>query len=325
MQKLPTVIDSNTPDLLPVGSQVVLKNDAVFVDEDGVTTIPAGSVGAITGNLPHPYNTFGGVAVLFPNGIEIATVRSELSSWRRQGARALEAAVGQTFTTTGIEEAGLLLFSVIVGSRAFGLHTIESDIDEKGVFQYPADVYHGLLEPERTAQRKDEVGETEYIELRHFLTLALKANPTILEVMWSPHFINDPSDLGEQLRANRHRFLSRTIFQTYNGYAMSQFHKLNHDLAATGKVKGKHAMHLMRMLVSGIHACRTGEILVDVGEYRDRLMSIRREEEPWERTNEWRMQLHHEFERAMETTKLPVEPDYAWANNFLVMARRELR
>ena len=38
--------------------------------------------------------------------------------------------------------------------------------------------------------------------------------------------------------------------------------------------------------------------------------------------NEWRLTLHREFDRALETTSLPERPDYEGANAFLVWARR---
>ena len=47
-------------------------------------------------------------------------------------------------------------------------------------------------------------------------------------------------------------FLSRLIYQTYNGYVMSQFRKIEQDLRAKGAIKWKHAMHLVRLLLSGV-------------------------------------------------------------------------
>ena len=43
---------------------------------------------------------------------------------------------------------------------------------------------------------------------------------------------------------------------------------------------------------------------------------------PWEEVEEWRLQLHQEFDEALEQTKLPERPDYERANAFLVKARR---
>jgi hypothetical protein len=41
-----------------------------------------------------------------------------------------------------------------------------------------------------------------------------------------------------------------------------------------GEFKPKHAMHLLRLLFSGIHALRAGEIRVDVAEHREELLAV---------------------------------------------------
>ena len=43
-------------------------------------------------------------------------------------------------------------------------------------------------------------------------------------------------------------FLSRLVYQTYNGYVMSQFKKMQADIRNQGQVKWKHVMHLLRLL-----------------------------------------------------------------------------
>jgi hypothetical protein len=63
---------------------------------------------------------------------------------------------------------------------------------------------------------------------------------------------------------------------------------------------------------------------VHVGEFRDRLLSVKRGEMAWAEVNEWRLALHKEFDRALETTALPDRPDYEGANTFLVNARRTM-
>ena len=45
---------------------------------------------------------------------------------------------------------------------------------------------------------------------------------------------------------------------------------------------------------------------------------------PREEVNAWRLSLHREFDAAYETTSLPARPDYAWANDYLVRARRSM-
>src|SRR5205823_6312157 len=122
----------------------------------------------------------------------------------------------------------------------------------------------------------DDAAET-YWELQKFIVMALKANPNILECLHTP-LVEFASPLAKELLAERKRFLSKIIYQTYNGYVMSQFRKLEQDLRARGEIKWKHAMHLMRLLLSGINALRDCELRVRLDEHRDTLLAIKRGE-----------------------------------------------
>jgi uncharacterized protein len=82
-------------------------------------------------------------------------------------------------------------------------------------------------------------------------------------------------------------------------------------------------MHLMRLLLSGISALREGDLRLRLDEERDTLLTIKRGERPWPDVNAWRLRLHNEFDVAFAATKLPERPDYNWANEFLLKARRQ--
>ena len=126
----------------------------------------------------------------------------------------------------------------------------------------------------------------------------------------------------QELLDLREIFLTRIVYQTYNGYVMSQFKKMQTDIKNQGKVKWKHVMHLIRLLISGVTLLREGYVVVDVGPHREQLLAIKRGEVPWDETEKWRKSLHKEFEQALEQTRLPARPDYETANNYLIKARR---
>jgi hypothetical protein len=166
-----------------------------------------------------------------------------------------------------------------------------------------------------------EETQEQYWELQRFLVLALKANPNVLECLYTP-LVEKITPLGEELLAMRSSFLSRLVFQTYNGYVASQFKKMQADIRNQGQVKWKHVMHLIRLLISGIRVLRDGFVPVRMDEYRDRLLAVRRGEVAWEETEKWRLSLHHEFDEAVQQTSLPERPDYERANALLLKARR---
>jgi uncharacterized protein len=213
----------------------------------------------------------------------------------------------------------------IVGSQAFGLTDGDSDVDRRGIYLPPAELHWSLygvpeqINPHRTGPGADNA-ET-YWELQKFLIMALKANPNILECLHTP-LVEYKTTLAEELLANRQRFLSKLIYQTYNGYVMSQFKKLEQDLRARGEIRWKHAMHLIRLLFSGITTLEEGQLRIRLDEHREELLHIKRGEKAWGDVNEWRLRLHQQFDKAFASTQLPERPDYNWANEFLLKARR---
>ena len=212
-----------------------------------------------------------------------------------------------------------IIYRCVIGSQAFGLSDEASDVDRRGVFLPPADLHWSLYGVPEQIENNDT--QEAYWELQKFLVLALKANPNVLECLYTP-IVEHATDLAGEMLALRDRFLSRLVYQTYNGYVMSQFKKLQADIRNRGEVKWKHVMHLIRLLLAGITALRDRTVPVRVEEHRQRLLAIKSGSIPWEQVEEWRLALHREFDQAYATTKLPERPDYEAANALLIKARR---
>jgi predicted nucleotidyltransferase len=299
--------------IIPVGTQVVVRR--AVATGAGVPTCPAGAVGRVTAaptDRTHAYR------VLLPDGAEVSLRREELTIRKQHQAGEMGDA-GSVLRDYDLFEH--VVFRCVVGSRAYGLSGHASDVDVRGVYLPPAELHWSLYGvPEQL-----ESAETEevYWELQKFVVLALKANPNILECLYTP-LVEHAAPVMEELLAERHRFLSRVVYQTYNGYVMSQFRRLEADFRATGAPRWKHAMHLIRLLISGVAILREGHVPVEVGEHRERLLSIKRAEAPWDEVDAWRLSLHRDFDAAYASTRLPERPDYAWANDFLVRARRSV-
>ena len=199
------------------------------------------------------------------------------------------------------------------------METEASDTDLRGVYLPPAELHWSLFGVPEALE--NEATQECYWELQKFLTLALKANPNVFECLYSPLIVY-ATPLGRELLAMRDCFLSRVAYQTFNGYVLSQFKKMQADIRNHGNVKWKHVMHLIRLLRSGIHLLRHGEVLVHVADQRDQLLAIKRGEVSWPEVESLRLSLHREFDQALAETKLPERPDYDRANAFLIRARR---
>src|SRR3954469_3918571 len=259
--------DDNLPPnfLIPVGSQVVLRYDRRVPGTDLVK--PVGTVAEV---VEAPESNDRPYLVRFLDGVSFRLKFGELLV--RRGDHSVEATA-----TAGPDVSAFVIYRVMVGSRAFGLATESSDEDRRGVFLPPADWHWSLTKPpEQVEFFADGVEEVDW-EVEKFVRLALQANPNILETLWSPAVLF-ADETGEGMRRLRGAFLSRHLYKTYSGYVLSQFRLMKRGYDADGQFKPKHAMHLIRLLHSGIHALTEGEIRVDVAEHREELLAIRRGE-----------------------------------------------
>ena len=303
----------NSPNLIySVGTQVVALKQVQ--GSNGEAVYPAGAVGVV---VRSPRDRQHSYRVRFPDGFESALHHENLMLLAEYKQGSINDA-NKTLSTHGLFER--VIYRCVVGSRAFGLATEESDTDRRGIYLPPADLHWSLYGvPE---QLENEETQEAYWELQKFLVMALKGNPNILECLYTP-LVEFVSPLAQELLDMRDAFLSRLVYQTYNGYVMSQFKRMQADLRNQGKIKPKHVMHLIRLLLSGIHVLREGFVPVDVGQHRERLFAIKHEQMPWDEIEAWRKELHREFDQALEETNLPERPDYERANEFLVRARRQ--
>ena len=255
---------------IPIGTKVLTRREK--------------RVGVVTYSPSSPEHAY---RVRFPDGAEESYSRSDLTIYKHE----------QNIIPAQIEQSGLLRFVAyrcVVGSTAYGLATDSSDVDRRGFYLPPADLQWSLAGiPEQLETEHEEV----YWEVEKFVRLALKANPNVLECLYSP-VIEKSEPVAQRLLAIRHIFLSQYVHRTYNAYVLSQFKKLEQDLRNHEQVRWKHVMHLIRLLLSGVTVLRDGFVPLPVDEYRDTLLSIRRGEIPWEQVEEWRLSLHQELDEA---------------------------
>ncbi|MGL5063711.1 MAG: nucleotidyltransferase domain-containing protein [Microcoleus sp.] len=297
--------------ILPAGTQVVTKIDVK--NPGGDRSWKQGAVGVI---VKSPTDNSHAYSVKLPDGTQVSLRRHEIS-------------IRKQFQSEGLQPRGdflaeynlydFVIYRCIVGSRAFGLDDERSDTDRRGIYQPPAMLHWSLYGVPEQLENKEN--QECYWELQKFLVLALKANPNVLECLYTP-LIETLSPVAEELLALREMFLSQLVYQTYNSYVLSQFKKMEQDLRNTGDIRWKHAMHLIRLLLSGITVLKEGFVPVRVENYRSQLLSIRNREMSWEEVNRWRLSLHQKFDRAFSETKLPERPNYDRANQFLIKARR---
>ncbi|MBL8876583.1 MAG: nucleotidyltransferase domain-containing protein [Phycisphaerae bacterium] len=304
---------SRLPPLLPLGTAVVALVE--LRGGDGRVVHAPGATGTIVKSPADPEHSY---RIRFPGGDEASLKRRDIQVLKHYQSEGYDRKYDPL---TEFNLYDCVIFRAVIGSRAYGLEHGESDTDVRGIYLPPAAMHWSIYGvPEQL-----ENNETQecYWEYEKFLKLALKANPNVLEVLYSP-IVLETSPIAERVRESRAMFLSKLVYQTFNGYAMSQFRKLEQDVRSSGSVKWKHAMHLIRLLLSGIEALRTGDLPLRVETHRDLLLDIRDGRMEWDAVDHWRSQLHSEFEATFALTSLPDRPDYDKANVMLIEARQEM-
>jgi predicted nucleotidyltransferase len=295
--------------IIPAGTQVVLKLEKTRADG---TLRPRGSIAIVEQS---PADNGYAYTLRFADGDTVKAYFGELAIRRKE--------IDDELTLTGADLRPFIVYRCQVGSRAFGLATDDSDDDLRGIYLPPARLHWSLFKLPEQLEFAEGGNDEVYWELEKFLKLALKANPNVLETLWTPLVLH-ADESAQQLRAMRDAFLSRHLYKTYSGYVLSQFRRMANAEAKTGTYRAKHAMHLVRLLHSGIEALRSGEIRIDVAEHREELLAIRSGALSFDEAKARALELDRVFQEAYRETKLPEQPDYRRADEFLIAARRRM-
>ncbi|MES1223424.1 MAG: nucleotidyltransferase domain-containing protein [Bacteroidota bacterium] len=124
-------------------------------------------------------------------------------------------------TIEEIKENGWLIFEAIVGSKAYGLDTMKSDTDIRGVFVLPKELFYSL---DYTPQVSNESNDIVYYELKRFIELLAKNNPNIMELLSMPEkCILQKYEIMNRVKPEM--FLSKLCEQTFANYAYTQIKK----------------------------------------------------------------------------------------------------
>jgi predicted nucleotidyltransferase len=190
---------------------------------------------------------------------------------------------GPTYTELAAQVPGTVLLSGIVGSTAYGMAGEDSDIDRLAVYAAPTVAFHGLdlpIEKAGTVVFAKPGPDFQVHEARKFLTLAMKSNPTVTELLWLRDGLYEHRNhLGDALICLRPFLASADLVRNaYFGFASQQLKKLATTGQYTSKNRSsavKHGRHVMRLLDQGLEFYTTGHLTVRVTqERRDEYFSM---------------------------------------------------
>jgi predicted nucleotidyltransferase len=115
------------------------------------------------------------------------------------------------------------LLIVIRGSHAYGTNIETSDTDYSGIFVQSED---DILGNKYLEQINDDKNDTVIYEVRRFLELVSKNNPTVLELLNTPEdciLYKDPA--FDMILENKDKFITKICTNSFGGYAKMQIQK----------------------------------------------------------------------------------------------------
>lgn len=124
-----------------------------------------------------------------------------------------------------IKQDNRLLYLYVRGSHCHGIATPTSDIDKGGIFVANK---KDLLDLgfNYQGQVSDEKNDNTWYELKKFMTLLIKSNPTVLESLFvDDKFVEFEHPIITELKKHRNEFLTKQCFPSFFSYAKSQIEK----------------------------------------------------------------------------------------------------
>lgn len=180
------------------GTQVVALVEVL--GQSGKVLHPRGSVGVV---VRSPVDSEHSYRIRFADGIEASLRRDQVTMLARYKESNI-GDVGIAAHRCNLYER--VVYRCVIGSQAYGLAGEGSDIDRRGIYLPPADLHWSFYGVPDQLENNDT--QEAYWEIQKFLVLALKANPNVLECLYTP-LVEKATPLAQKLLALRSCFLSR--------------------------------------------------------------------------------------------------------------------
>ncbi|MET8101795.1 nucleotidyltransferase domain-containing protein [Streptomyces sp. NPDC005236] len=169
--------------------------------------------------------------------------------------------IGADLASVVGEQPDPVLFATVSGAHLYGFPSRDSDVDLRGVHLLPTADLVGLGEAQETRARmwvRDGV-EMDLVthDLRKFVRLMLRRNGYVLEQLLSPLVVST-GDEHRELISLAPGVLTRHHAHHYRGFAATQWRLFE----KSGELKP--LLYTFRVLLTGIHLMRSGEVQADL-------------------------------------------------------------
>jgi uncharacterized protein len=152
-----------------------------------------------------------------------------------------------------------LIFVTISGAHLYGFPSPDSDYDLRGIHILPVEEVVGLEMGEETIEKSGVHDGLEIDLVTHdakkFIGLMLKKNGYVLEQLLSPLVVHSTPE-HEELKSLAADCITKHHAHHYMGFAETQWKLFQKD----DPPRVKPLLYVYRVLLTGIHLMRTGEI-----------------------------------------------------------------
>ena len=213
------------------------------------------------------------------------------------------------------------ILKTLVGSQAHSLADKDSDYDYRGVYILPTSKILSLNYKYKGNDWIEGKEDNTSYEIGHFLKLATKCNPTIMEVFKAP--IVESTKEGRELRKLLPYVWNLDgVFNAWTGYGFNQRKKFLEDRE---KRANKYAVAWIRTLINLVEFLMTGDWTVKIGLSASYSEMLKR----YKSGDYTKGEVLDEAEYLYNTAKIayekhtPKETDYEKVNNFLLTIRKK--
>ncbi len=153
------------------------------------------------------------------------------------------------------------VFASISGAHLYGFASPDSDVDLRGAFLLPARDVLGLRPSDETITIVDQrTIDLDWVahDVRKFARLMTQHNGYVLEQLYSPLVVLG-TPAHEALRELGRGCVTRPTVRHYQGFARGRRKRL-----AEPEPTVKHLLYAYRVLLTGIHLMRSGEVVAHI-------------------------------------------------------------
>ena len=163
-----------------------------------------------------------------------------------------------------------LLFATVSGAHLYGFASADSDWDVRGAHLLPLASVAGLEAGEETVKLSHVRGGAEVDLVTHdarkFFALLLRNNGYVLEQLYSPLVVHGTPE-HEELKEIARGCVTRGCVRHYLGFAANQWRLFEKEEPR----RVKPLLYVYRVLLTGIHMMRTGEVNASLPECNERM------------------------------------------------------